>query len=154
MAIVWILIFACMVLSNNITCSMYKAQNMVHLELHILTIQIRTCTLTLSLAALFWMFDLLCGLYVSERPIMYTDKAPAWGGQFRLPHQVHNLLSRSRSLSLSLSWDSLFFSYSLLWIAYLQFMSPTGGVTSPGSQMDFLSELRRAKSNASASFDS
>lgn len=57
----------------------------------------------------------------SERPIMYTDKAPAWGGQFRLPHQ---------------------------------FMSPTGGVTSPGSQMDFLSELRRAKSNASASFDS
>lgn len=57
----------------------------------------------------------------SERPIMHTDKAPAWGGQFRLPHQ---------------------------------FMSPTGGVTSPGSQMDFLSELRRAKSNASASFDS
>ncbi|XP_024017891.1 uncharacterized protein LOC21384882 [Morus notabilis] len=49
----------------------------------------------------------------SERPVMYSDKAPAWGGQFRLPHQ---------------------------------FMSPAGGVSSPGSQMDFLGELRRAMS--------
>ncbi|XP_030510549.1 uncharacterized protein LOC115725245 isoform X2 [Cannabis sativa] len=35
-----------------------------------------------------------------------------------------------------------------------QFMTPTGRPGSPGSQMDFLGELRRAISNFSASFDS
>ncbi|PON86371.1 hypothetical protein TorRG33x02_178230 [Trema orientale] len=35
-----------------------------------------------------------------------------------------------------------------------QFMAPTGRPGSPGSQMDFLGELRRAISNSNASFDS
>ncbi|KAL5547672.1 hypothetical protein UlMin_002903 [Ulmus minor] len=34
-----------------------------------------------------------------------------------------------------------------------QFMAPTGGAASPGSQMDFLAELRRQMSNSSASLD-
>lgn len=70
---------------------------------------------------------------------MYTGSGGSAWGQFRLPHQVTIEIPLC-SLSLSLC-DK----YNLVLGACIQFNSPrVAAGSSSGSQMDFLSELRRA----------
>lgn len=82
---------------------------------------------------------------------------------FRKTSYVHRRRSSMGSVPTSSSGEygiSPFFSVSVsvclpgfdVWIGYLQLMASTGGAGSPGSSMDFLSELRRSKNISHASF--
>lgn len=77
---------------------------------------------------------------------MYSGStAPAWGA-VKLPHQVSiseiPFLNEKRTRKEPLS-------LIMLIILFVQLIAPSG-VGSPNSQMDFLSELRRAMRNANA----